>query len=538
MQKSMVDMQQGSKEAVGAFQQLGLSWSDLEDKSPAEQMELIGARLAAINDPALRAETAMRIFGRAGAELIPVLVNFASETAQAKAQLGSLPDQLDRSAHAVDSLGDNLSAIRSKMTELAYGFLSEVVPALEKFTGKLSGFDAASIGAGLANALVGAFIDPMKAAGILGDTLLLGVKLMGNELIFQVQHWGEIMFRTFSVLGSDIIPMLGNNMLGALQIAAGGFGQAMFSVIGDLLPALEPIANFLGFGDRIQSAIAAISDLSAVAESLMVDGASKIAESANTFASAFESAKQHSTTVRQDFFGAEEASSKIAEDFASLQQKAKDAVREFAGLPQSEIDAFEPVQKAEADMMSEALKEVSQAPILVSPGGGMTAAQQQAAINKQLGILAGANTQQAVGQSASAQRALELQKQLDVLEARGKSDTAEANAIRQSIQTHTDIATGAVLTAEDREAASQWARENLNEVEGSFTELEKMAQQDILDRKRDAASPDAQKDKASQAGAGSSGGSQAKGASIQSIAQAVLQILQKIEPKIPQHVMS
>ena len=39
-------------------------------------MALIGQRLAAIEDPALRAETAMAIFGNTGAELIPILIEF------------------------------------------------------------------------------------------------------------------------------------------------------------------------------------------------------------------------------------------------------------------------------------------------------------------------------------------------------------------------------------------------------------------------------------------------------------------------------
>ena len=97
-------------------------------------------------------------------------------------------------AAAVDSLGDNLSAIGNKLTELAYGFLSEVIPAVEAFTSRLAGFDAASIGAGLADALVGAFNEPMKAAELLGEALLFGVKMMGNELIFQAQYWSEILF--------------------------------------------------------------------------------------------------------------------------------------------------------------------------------------------------------------------------------------------------------------------------------------------------------------------------------------------------------
>ena len=48
MQDSMISMASGGDKATTAFNQLGLTWDDLEGKSPAEQMELIGQRLAAI----------------------------------------------------------------------------------------------------------------------------------------------------------------------------------------------------------------------------------------------------------------------------------------------------------------------------------------------------------------------------------------------------------------------------------------------------------------------------------------------------------
>lgn len=530
MQKSMTDMASGSKEAVAAFTQLGLSWSDLEGKSPAEQMELIGIRLAAIENPALRAETAMNIFGKSGAELLPILINFSAETAQATEQLGSLPGQLDASAASVDSLGDNLNAISNKLTELAYGFLSEVVPAVEAFTGKLAGVDAASIGAGLADALIGAFVDPMKAAELLGEVLVLGVKTMGNELVFQARYWSEILFSTFSIIGSEIIPIIGNNMTGAFAMAAGSLGVAIAGI-------LEPFASMLG--------IDSLQDLATASQELIEQGAAKIADSSNAFASAFEAAKASSTVIQEDIFGAEGSSAKIAADFASLQKSAKDAIAELANpiqISQGTVFSQSGTELLDAITADDAKKKVSQTPITVSTGGGggKTVAQIQAEQMKQLGLVAGANATQAVGQSFSAQKAIDLQKELDTMAALGKTDTAEYAAKQQSLQVNKDIVAGIALTSEDQIAAASWAFDQFfaGSTE-SMADLQTMAEENILERKRegDISAADAQKDKAKGAGAGG-GAAKEKQQSMMSLVQQLIGLVQKIEPKIPQHIMS
>jgi hypothetical protein len=527
MQVNMVEMQKGSKEAVAAFTQLGISWDDLAGHSPAEQMQLIGERLAAIEDPALRANTAVKIFGRTGSELLPILMNFSSETEEARRQLGALPDQLDKTAEAVDSLGDNLSAIRSKLTEMAYGFLSEVVPAVNAFTNRLAGLDAASIGAGLADALVGAFAQPMKAAGLMSDVLILGAKNFGNELIFQARYWSDVLLNTFSIISGDIIPMLGNNMTGAFAMAAGTFGRAIADV-------LAPLADLLGLDF--------INELRTGSEDLMVQGAAKIAESANAFQSAMAEAQKNSTIIREDFFGVEGSSAKIQQDWESIQKSGKQLVDDLssAEVSQRALAESRTMSGTTTDpLVSLLINEnlVKQEPVDVAVTKAKTAAQIQAELNKQLSLIAGVSSTQVIGQSASAQRAIDKQKELDQLVAMGKGDSALAESLRASIQRNTDIALGDVLTSADRELAHQQALDDyFSDTTQSFSELEQQAQAEILAQKRgDTGTIEAQKAKAEAAGAG---GKAAPPVSLTSIVNSIQSILQKIEPKIPTHIMS
>lgn len=62
----------GSKTAQAGFDSIGLSVKDLQSLSPAERFNAIASAIAALPTPAARAEAAVRLFGRAGAELLPL----------------------------------------------------------------------------------------------------------------------------------------------------------------------------------------------------------------------------------------------------------------------------------------------------------------------------------------------------------------------------------------------------------------------------------------------------------------------------------
>ena len=190
LQKFMTDAAAGGADQTATLDALGVSMSDLAGKTPTQQMGVLAGKIASISDPAERARASMEVFGKSGGELLPLLNNFGAEIEGAKGQLGDLPNVMDRSAGALDSLGDNLSAMGSKTMEFAAGFIERALPALNAFTGALSGVDAAGWGAALmdqvmkvADFLIGAFKAPKPAIEALGLGLMAGIKLTGNALL-------------------------------------------------------------------------------------------------------------------------------------------------------------------------------------------------------------------------------------------------------------------------------------------------------------------------------------------------------------------
>lgn len=75
MSRTIGDAAGGSGAASKALGQLGLSAAELLALKPEDQFLTVADRLAAIENPTLRAAAAMEIFGRGGAELLPMLAD-------------------------------------------------------------------------------------------------------------------------------------------------------------------------------------------------------------------------------------------------------------------------------------------------------------------------------------------------------------------------------------------------------------------------------------------------------------------------------
>ena len=239
LQKFMTDAAAGGAEQGATLDALGVSMSDLAGKTPTEQMGVLAGKIASISDPAERARASMEVFGKSGGELLPLLNNFGAEIEGAKGQLGDMPNVMDRSAGALDSLGDNLSAMGSKTMEFAAGFIESALPALNSFTSALSGVDAAGWGAALmkqvmsvADFLIGAFKAPMPAIEAIGLGLLAGVKIAGNNYLNSLIDAGKFASAFFSTsLPGIIAGVLGNTIIKVFIDGCKAFIDAIRGVI-------------------------------------------------------------------------------------------------------------------------------------------------------------------------------------------------------------------------------------------------------------------------------------------------------------------
>jgi hypothetical protein len=184
LQDKINSANEGSAEASIAFGRMGVSLEDLAGKTPTQQLALVASGISSIEDPSKRAATAIDIFGKSGAELLPLLTNFSGEMTEAGATVGSMADIMDRRANVFDAVGDRFLIIQQKVRDFAAGILDKALPAIDAITSALSRIDAAAVGQNLANAFLGGQ-QAMKGFQAAVDAISIGQAGLAFEVFWE-----------------------------------------------------------------------------------------------------------------------------------------------------------------------------------------------------------------------------------------------------------------------------------------------------------------------------------------------------------------
>ena len=330
LQKFMADAAAGGADQTATLNALGISMSDLAGKTPSEQMQVLAQKIAGISDPAQRARASMEIFGKSGGELLPLLNNFGGELDAARGQLGSMPDVMDRSARAMDDLGDSLDAIGKKTTEFAAGFLEDALPALNTFTAALSGVDAAGWGQkamemvmSVSDLLLGAFKSPLGAIEAWTLSAERFYKSLGNGLVNSALTFTDFLMKSFET-----------NLPSAIKAyLTQGFIDSTLTFSRHLIQALmtfsEGLSTIPGFENAANKMFEVLDSANERIISQQLDNLGKSKDAAAAVVEEFGKAKEKTTLFKEDFFGAEEASVRMNEKFAELETKGKKVREDF-----------------------------------------------------------------------------------------------------------------------------------------------------------------------------------------------------------------
>jgi hypothetical protein len=138
--KTMAAAAGGNKEAAATFEALGIEVVDATGKLRGgdEVFAEIAQRFAGYEDSAAKAALAQRLFGKSGAELIPLLnagaAGLASTADEAK-KLGAIYDK--EVSRAAVELNDNLTRLKLASEGTAIAISGPLVKALADFTGEV-----------------------------------------------------------------------------------------------------------------------------------------------------------------------------------------------------------------------------------------------------------------------------------------------------------------------------------------------------------------------------------------------------------------
>lgn len=137
MQRTIAAAVGGSEQASQALSRLGLSAEVLAGLNPAQQFEAIALALHGIPDPTARAATAMRVFGKSGTNLLPMIADLGALRGEAR-RLGVVMS--GGQAQAADALGDAFDRVRATLGAVTTAVGTALAPVLTDLTGRVTGF--------------------------------------------------------------------------------------------------------------------------------------------------------------------------------------------------------------------------------------------------------------------------------------------------------------------------------------------------------------------------------------------------------------
>ncbi len=124
MQKAIGDVAGGNKDTERSFDMLGISMEDLKGKTPDEQLTMFGEALSKIQDPLVKNNLAMDVFGKTGTKLLPMFEGGAAGMAALREEAKRLGLAWDTdTAKSAEAFGDAISTVWKliKMVSISIG---------------------------------------------------------------------------------------------------------------------------------------------------------------------------------------------------------------------------------------------------------------------------------------------------------------------------------------------------------------------------------------------------------------------------------
>lgn len=125
--KTAVDATRGNKDAVDAFNAIGISIAELNGMTAGEQLALIGTQLDKVPEGARRSAAAMAIFGKSGTDILPVLKDLKTNMDRSK-ELGL--GWTTEEAELADAVGDRFDDLNAVLKRTVQVVGSELAPAV------------------------------------------------------------------------------------------------------------------------------------------------------------------------------------------------------------------------------------------------------------------------------------------------------------------------------------------------------------------------------------------------------------------------
>jgi hypothetical protein len=206
----------GSKAQARAFDAIGVSLKDVQGNlRPTDALlKEVADRFAGYKDGAGKAALAVQLFGRAGADMIPLLNEGAAgfEAARKEAeQFGIIVDS--KAAKAAEQFNDNLDRLKTAAMGASNQIMEELLPALVQISDKFVEASKSTDELALAGLDLG--------KGMFDLSGFLAATTREVEILTNVVAAGIDIFRGFGDITTGVLTNLGYSVRSALKAASG-----------------------------------------------------------------------------------------------------------------------------------------------------------------------------------------------------------------------------------------------------------------------------------------------------------------------------
>lgn len=246
---AFIKASEGSRQAQQAFSRIGLSVEQLQGMSSAERFSAITQAIASLPTAAERSAAAVALFGRAGAQLLPMFEEGASGIAEAQAEAERFGLTLTNAqANDIDSMGDAFDRAKAAISGVIQQVVAYLSPAVTAITETFSNFIGSVGGANIGQAIGDAILDGAIFLADTADWMIAGLSKVW-EYVSQVGAQWSSVWEIGRRVG-DFLSYVGNGMEAIFK----GIGSLLVGMVGRLLNAVGELAKKVpGWGSVGQS---------------------------------------------------------------------------------------------------------------------------------------------------------------------------------------------------------------------------------------------------------------------------------------------
>lgn len=260
---------EGSQTAKQAFEGLGIALDSLQNLTAAERFSRLSDAIAAIPSEAERSAAAIRLFGKAGVELLPLFADGAKGIGEATKEARLFGIALTNAqGKDVEAMNDAFTRAATSVRGIVVQVTAYMAPAIRNITDTFTDFVTSAgtlqIGRGIGDALLaGAY-----TLASVGDHAIEGFRNVFGTLADIGTSW-ETVFAAGKVAAGMF-----DAAAGALKTVIAAIGTALSGAITVALQGVQTTLQAVGMSSRsVDASLSAMKAFTASLNASMVSGA-------------------------------------------------------------------------------------------------------------------------------------------------------------------------------------------------------------------------------------------------------------------------